>query len=115
MTENAELKLDRALEALAREVADNTPRPGPDLLARVLADAAAVHPPQADEPVRTQAVRTGWRTMLFGWTSGAVAAMALALIVGMGVGMEMEPADLPFATDELVVMADGGLLPEEIL
>ena len=36
--------LDEALALLAADVRENSPRPGPDLMARVLADAAATVP-----------------------------------------------------------------------
>ena len=116
MTKNADSKLDHALDRLAQDVIAASPRPGPDLMARVLADAAAIHPPQVEvQPGMVPERNFRVTDLLFGWASGAVAAIALALVIGMGVGMQMEAGDLPFLEEEAVALADGGLLPEEIL
>ena len=113
---------DAALQTLAREAALATPRPTPDLIARVLADASEMRAPVAaaasgpTAPVRDQA--PGFFDLLFGWTGGAVAAMALCLSVGVSVGMEIDPADLPMMdeeADEIVLTSEGDLLPEEFL
>lgn len=130
MTESANIKMDRAIDraltALSREVREATPRPGPDLVARVLADAAAVSHAARPAQVQGQATRRAelarvlvWvRAAMFGWASGAVAAMAVALVIGISVGLEMEKADLPLlasADEGMLGMADGALIPEEIL
>lgn len=116
MDENMERRLDQALADLAEEVQTASPRPSPDLMARVLADAADVtgQVPQP-QPVRRA---TPLRVWSLGWLGGAVAAMAVALMLGIGVGAQLEPADLPLmASDDQgeMVLSDGGFLPEEIL
>ena len=126
MTDVAEgrgdLDIDAALAALASEVEHRSPRPGPDLMARVLADAAATAPVAAGMAVAGKAAQGAaspglWET-LFGWTSGAVAAMALSLALGIGIGMELEPGDLPMTETDLIedyVAAAGNLLQDEFL
>lgn len=119
MTDQATFDLDAELDALAREVNDAAPRPGPDLMARVLADAGAIAADIRDSApapaiaAGAQQTAGGFslRTLLFGWTGGAVAAMALALVIGMGVGMQLDPAGMPLMaaqTDDSVLFAAGG-------
>lgn len=125
MTEKMEgregLDIDMALQALAEELRDASPRPGPDLMARVLADAAATAPVAAGSVAavsQAQGGGVGILDMLFGWTSGAVAAMALSLALGIGIGMELEPGDLPLTEADLVeeyAAADGNLLNDDFL
>ena len=112
--------VDDALAQLANEVKANSPRPGTDLMARVLADAAAISPPKAETAQARPggAPRGGFLDLLFGWTGGAVAALCLSLTIGAAVGMETEPGQIPLfeAADE--EMADAGplaFLPEDIL
>ena len=104
--DRGEFDVDAALAELAREVEQNSPRPGPDLMARVLADAASVAPVAAGVAVAgavtQRAVAPSLWESLFGWTSGAVAAMALSLAIGVGIGMELEPGDLPMTEVDLV-------------
>ena len=120
MDKSADTHMDMLLKQLADDVAENTPRPGPDLMARVLADAgdviAAQPRPAPAMPMQTP-LRPGLFDMLLGWGTGAVAALAVALVLGIGVGMEMEPGDLPFmeSEDDTLTMADGGFMPEDIL
>ena len=116
-----DLDIDAALAALADEVKQHSPRPGPDLVARVLADAAAAAPVAAGVAVAGKAVHGAspglWET-LFGWTSGAVAAMALSLAIGVGIGMELEPGDLPMTEADLVeeyVASAGSMLQDDFL
>ena len=53
---------------------------------------------------------------MFGWTSGAVAALAVSLALGIGIGMELEPGDLPMTeADEEIAMLEGGLLQDDFL
>lgn len=120
----ARVLTDGALEALAQEALGVTPRPGPDLIARVLADAAQVasDAPAPDTPVLAPAPNAsqgGFFDMLFGWTGGAVAAMALCLSVGVSVGMEIDAENLPIVSEaddgDIMISAEGDLLPEEIL
>lgn len=107
MAEKAEFDLDAALTALAREARAASPGPGPDLVARVLADAATVSTgraaPAPPRPVAGSAAgaATGRAGLLdaafgalFGWTTGAVACMALGLAIGIGVGLEMDAGPL---------------------
>lgn len=112
-----ETAIDTALARLAQEVNDNTPRPGADLMARVLADAAAVAPAMAAPSVRTEAARPrGFLDRVFGWTSGAIAAVAVCFSVGVAVGMEMDSNTLPVsAIQEQNVMGevDGLFGPED--
>lgn len=129
MTDMAEgrgdLDIDAALAALVREVERSAPRPGPDLVARVLADAAATVPVTPGVAATGNTARDtgeGLIETLFGWTSawtgGAVAAMALSLAIGIGVGMELEPGDLPMTETDLVdeyVEASTDLLQDEFL
>ncbi|MEM9062389.1 MAG: hypothetical protein AAGD13_18165 [Pseudomonadota bacterium] len=119
---NPEFDLDGALETLAREAEQGSPRPGPDLVARVLADAAAQAPRVDEVPAAGGSVRShrapGIFETLFGWTSGAVAAMALSLAIGVGLGMELDPGDLPMTerpVTEQFEMADGSLFNEDFL
>ena len=121
MSDRYEIELDAALSQLAEDVAEATPRPGTDLLARVLADAAAVSAVSrpAEERAPVKAGGFSMREFLFGWTGGAVAAAALALVVGIGIGSQMD-ADLPMvAADEEnapdFFTADSGFLPDDLL
>lgn len=126
MTEMSEKMLDDALEALARDAAAASPRPSPDLLARVLADAgqiAAARPvveaAKADGTARAAATpaKSSLADLFFGWASGAAAAMVLALAVGIGVGMEMEPGAMPMtdADESVQIVAEVLWADEEIL
>ncbi len=118
----AELDIEAALAALAHEVEQSSPRPGPDLVARVLADAASAVPVAAGVAIAGKVAQgvsapSMWET-LFGWTSGAVAAMALSLALGIGIGMELDPGDLPMTEADLVeeyVAAAGNLLQDDFL
>lgn len=116
MDEKMNRQLDQALDALAEEVRAASPLPGPDLMARVLADAAD-HTAAAPAPAPVRPERRGglWD---FGWLGGTVAAMAVALLIGMGIGLQMDTADLPLlaaAETGEMMLSDGGFLPEEIL
>lgn len=123
MTNEAETKLDKVLEELARDVREATPRPSTDLVARVLADAAAITSASRSAERRMASATAATPKMqlsglLFGWASGAVAAMTLALIIGMGVGLQIDPDTLPLIEppdDGIIVMADGAMMPEEFL
>ena len=116
--------LDAALSELAGDVAKATPRPGADLMARVLADAANVTADnavveKAPAAVKVATDRPRLFDLLFGWTATATAAAAIALVVGIGVGMEMD-ADLPMmAADEGPAVeffaTDAGFLPDDFL
>jgi hypothetical protein len=114
------LDIDAALDALAEEALAGSPRPGPDLVARVLADAAAVAP--APE-VRLTAGETqaaapvSWMDRIFGWTGGAVATLVLCFGIGLGVGMAMDDGDLPMAgaEQEELMFAESDFLQDEIL
>lgn len=119
-----DMDIDLALAGLVRDVERNAPRPGPDLVARVLADAAAAAPGVAAAVAAAGGTVRGPGLVetFFGWTSawtgGAVAAMALSLAIGIGVGMELEPGDLPMTQTDLVdeyVEASAGLLQDEFL
>lgn len=116
MVEKADFDLDAALAALAREAGAASPAPGPDLVARVLADAAEVSAGRRPAPARARPVARpvagplagkaaggGGRFgafsgaisgAIFGWTTGAVACMALGLALGIGVGLEMNTGPL---------------------
>ena len=117
--------LDAALTELANDVAKATPRPGADLMARVLADAANVTADNAVVDAKPSTVtvtdtnRPHLFDILFGWTATATAAAAIALVVGIGVGMEMD-GDLPMmASDEgptaEFFATDTGFLPDDFL
>lgn len=120
--DRGEFDMDAALTKLVREVEQNSPRPGPDLMARVLADAASVAPVAAGVAVAGAVAERAaspslWES-LFGWTSGAVAAMALSLAIGVGIGMELEPGVLPMTEVDLVeeyVASAGTLLQDDFL
>lgn len=119
---NAKFDLDEALDALSRDAEAGSPRPGPDLVARVLAGAAAEvqHPLEtADTTYQASVARApSVFEALFGWTSGAVAAMALSLAMGVGLGMELDPGDLPMTEEpvtEQFELADGSLFNEDFL
>lgn len=121
MSEMSEKVLDDALEALARDVASATPRPSPDLMARVLTDAGQI---AAERPAgvakRTQVPTTqriSLSELLFGWASGAVAAMVLALALGIGVGMEIEPGSMPMtdSDDGVQIVAEALWADDEVL
>ena len=122
---NDRFDLDAALTELAGDVAKATPRPGADLMARVLADAANVAAANAvvdrasAAPTVTDNDRPRLFDLLFGWTATATAAAALALVVGIGVGMQID-ADLPMmASDDGPAIeffaTDAGFLPDEFL
>ena len=118
MVENMEKALDDALSGLAREMRDAAPLPGPDLTARVLADAAAVAAEQAPSTAATGAresapARGGLLDTLFGWTSGAFAAIAVCMSVGIAVGMEIDADDLPMLGQEESEIIDPMSSPEE--
>lgn len=122
MTEKAEFDLDRALAGLAADVNGAAPRPGPELMARVLADAGSLSTARVALQVPVRAASGGPRLrlseMLFGWTSGAAAAFALCLALGVGVGLGLEPGDLPMLddADDIAIMAmDDSPFSEEIL
>ncbi len=114
------LDVDAALDALGREAVAGSPRPGPDLVARVLADAAAVAPAPKVElhsgDMRTVAGES-WLDRLFGWTGGVVATMVLCFAIGIGVGMGMDDGDLPMAgvEQEELMFAESNFLQDEIL
>lgn len=120
MTDRLANELDAALAELAADVAERTPRPGTDLTARVLADAAAVvaaaHPPE-ERARPTAPAAFSLRDLFFGWTAGATAAAALALVIGISIGMKMDSVDLPMMTAEEgepeLFVADAGFLPED--
>lgn len=119
MVDQMEKTMDRALDALAHEVAAATPRPGADLMARVLADAAQVAPPRPAPSVTLAPARP--RTLgeiLFGWTGGAVAALSLCLSMGVAIGTEIEPGQMPLmgnVEDGMNETAQVAFLPEEYL
>ena len=123
MSDRVEIELDAALEELVADVAAATPRPGTDLTARVLADAAAVAAQNVAvaEPVvetAAPAARLSLRDLLFGWTAGATAAAALALVVGITVGMQVDtnlPMMVEEETEEVGLFADSGFLPDDFL
>ena len=120
MAESAEKHMDMLLSRLADEVADNTPRPGPDLMARVLAvasDVIASRPAETKAIVLEPARKPGLMDFVLGWAGGAVAAMVVALVIGIGVGMEIEPGAVPFmdAEEDTLTVADGGFMLEDIL
>ena len=122
MSDRIEFDVEAALEELAADAVAAAPRPGADLVARVLADAASVTAAAISpvaEPARVRTAGFGLRDLLFGWAAGAAAAAALALVVGIGVGMRME-SELPMMAgdDEPVVeffSAESGLLPDDFL
>lgn len=120
MAENLDMErmVDNALAELASDVAQGTPRPNADLMARVLADAAAVAPTvAAPRPVLGSApANRSLLDSLFGWTSGAVATLALCLSVGIAVGMEMDGGEIPMtdpAESSLMAEADTFLVTGE--
>lgn len=99
------------------------PRPDADLVARVLADAAAAMPQTAHSVRDTAQARSlpRWLAPLDGvlsWANGAVAAMALALALGIGAGMEADLSGMPLVgetavADDLAVF--GVPFDEEVL
>ncbi|MEO1492559.1 MAG: hypothetical protein AAFV19_10450 [Pseudomonadota bacterium] len=112
--------MDAALDALGREVQTGSPRPGPDLVARVLADAAAVAPApevQLHPGEVRSAASESWLDRMFGWTGGVVATMALCFAIGIGVGLGMEDGDMPMAgaAQEELMFAESDFLQDEIL
>ena len=123
MSDRVEMDLDAALDELAADVVAATPRPGTDLTARVLADAAAVAAATvpAEEVRQSVAPTAGGFSLsdfLFGWAGGATAAAALALVIGITVGMQVD-ADLPMMTEndgqEVGLFADSGFLSDDFL
>jgi len=120
MAENAEKHMDMLLQQLADDVVAATPRPGPDLMARVLADASdviAARPVEKAVAVTAPVSKPSIMDFFLGWAGGAAAALAVALVIGIGVGMEIEPGAMPFmdAEEDTLTMADGGFMPEDIL
>ncbi len=114
------LDIDAALDALGQEALAGSPRPGPDLVARVLADAAAVAPaPEVRlQPGTVQTTTSeSWIDRVFGWTGGVVATLALCFAIGIGVGMGMDDGDLPMAgvEQEDLMFAESDFLQDEIL
>ena len=113
--------IDAALAALAADAAQSSPRPGADLVARVLADAASIavaqRKPEQAKPA--PATRFSQRDLLFGWTGGATAAAALALVVGISIGMQIEGGLPMMAAEEpaepAFLSADSGFLPDDML
>jgi len=92
---------EAALTILAREVGAATPLPGPDLVARVLGDAAEITAerrelietaaPARRPELHVRTRRIGLIERLLGWQTGVAAMMMLALGAGVGVGLEIEP------------------------
>lgn len=89
MSDDRELDLDLALGRLARAEADAAPGLRPELMARILGDAAdvteavtAARAPAAAAPARPRAAAGARRRL--GWFGGALAAISLSF--GMGVG-----------------------------
>ncbi len=125
MTDRHEIELDAALDALAADVAAASPRPGTDVMARVLADAAAIAPAATAAPVvelrdPANATASGFslRELFFGWAAGATAAATLALVVGISVGMQVDTGLPLMAEDEVSetgLFAENGFLPDDIL
>ncbi len=120
MAEMKTLDMETALDVLGREAASGSPRPGPDLMARVLADAAAIGAPtaqsfKAERPVSAPTV--GIMDRLFGWTGGAVATMVICFAIGVGVGMELDVVSLPMIGEppEQLLFAESDFLQEEAL
>lgn len=84
---------DTELEAFFGAARDTAPVPGDDLVARVLADAAAVQPRQQRI---ARPARQSWFRALGGWPS--LAGLATATIAGVTIGVA-DPAtvgDLAF-------------------
>ena len=82
MAEALDKKIDEAMATLAREITANAPRPDTDLVARVLADAAAMAPAplaegRAERGLTVPAQRQSLTDLIFGWTGGALAAPAV--------------------------------------
>lgn len=120
MTDNTNQLVDAGLAALAQDMQGAAPRPGPDLIARVLADAAAVSAERAPAPEATSQTTQstpGLMNLMFGWTTGAIATMTLCLSIGFAVGMEMDNDIMTFDEDAMETeMADGAdamFMPEE--
>ena len=118
MVENMDKALDTALDELAREARAATPLPGPDLTARVLSDAAMVSSERAPRTVGAKAsqalpVQRGIFEILFGWTSGAIAAVTVCMSVGIAVGMEIDASDLPMMGSGEIEMVDPMSSPSE--
>lgn len=129
--------VDVALAELGEAVRAGTPRPGADLVARVLADAATVtaehRPAAAQREVRRTLI--SWRSWLglpaggtqiggngialLGWGAGATAAAVLAIVIGMGVGMQMQDdfslTEANDADEQIFLLSESGLLPDEFL
>lgn len=122
MSDKFDFDVDAALRELAADAAASTPRPGADLVARVLADAATVAAKTAtpqSTAARPASQGFGLRLIFSGWRAGATAAAALALAVGIGIGMQIDD-ELPMmsAGDEPETeffSADSGFLPEDLL
>jgi len=120
MAEMKTFDVETALDVLGREATAGSPRPGPDLMARVLADAAAIRTPvtrqhQAQRPAPAPA--SGLLDRLFGWTGGAVATMVICFAIGIGVGMELDVVSLPVIGEpqEVLLFAESDFLQEELL
>lgn len=117
MTERWERDIEAGLIELAGAERAAHPRPGPDLMARVLTDAAAVSAPavspgSAPAPSRR---RRGWRWPLAGaiGVPGLAAAGMACVVLGLGLGYALEsgmpqPGDALVAFDGLM-LAGGGL------
>lgn len=88
MADGHDFDLDKALGRLADAEARHAPRPGPELTARVLADAAAIAERRVAPPESARA--RGWRLRLpsVDIRYGAALAMGLCLTVGFGLGYE---------------------------
>lgn len=107
---------DHDLDRLLTAARGAGPAPGPDLMARILADAAAVQPkasPRRQPAPRRQGWLTGIATIFGG--GGALAGISFAMLAGVFVGI-VQPAPVAaltqaFAEQEVVDSVD--MLPSE--
>jgi hypothetical protein len=112
---------DPGLDALLDEARSLRAEPGPDLMARILADAAA-HQPGRVAPVLAAPARLSWLALLGGWPAlGSLAASALAgLWIGLApptalasavTGLWGEGVSLPVGLDDgILSLLDGTAL-----
>lgn len=116
MDRQDETELEAALARLAEAETRLAPRPGPDLMARVLADAARVsaerQPPQRAQRSQSRAQRRGARWSLSAlraelWLAGATVALAACLTAGFYMGYSVEPPQpLVAANDDGMMVSD---------
>ena len=110
MTERWESEIEAELATLGRSARAAAPRPGDDLVARVLADAAAAAPPETETPPaparRARRLPALGELLARPGLAAACAAACLAVGIGLGYGLGAPQAGVALAAGEGLMLAD---------